>query len=104
MVTGVREMGRFIKFSPVSEGSLMRKKLEPKEHGTGIKRSKESFKRKKLLDLYFQVSCAITLIKRFYFMAFPFYSHNSECLLRCHRKCHKTVSFLLLLWEMSRQV
>lgn len=41
---GAREANRFVKFSSASKGLLMRKKLEPKEHCTGIERTKESFK------------------------------------------------------------
>lgn len=93
MIVGVREVGRFVKFSPLSKGSLMRKKSEPEDHGIGIKRSKESFKRKRLLDLHFQVSHANILIKRFFLTVFPLCSYNSKCLLGGQTKCHKRVSF-----------
>lgn len=70
MIMGVREVGRFVKFSLVSTQTLMRKTLEP-QSSTGIKKSMESLRRKRLQDLYFQVFHANILIKRFFLTAFP---------------------------------
>lgn len=70
MIMGVTEVGRFVKFSLVSTGPLIRKKLEPK-NSAGIKRSIESLRRERLQDLYFQVFHANILIKRFFLTAFP---------------------------------